>query len=72
MPTPDGQPQRILFPTYQAPVLNPTGIPVAHPKTAAFLLKAAKSLGKLAMPRMKKGLQSRQSVKIRKRKQKFY
>lgn len=68
----EGEVKPVLFPTYAPPVTNPTGIPVAHPKQAAFLMKAIKSVGKLTsrtMPKHgKKSLRHSQSVRIKHRK----
>ena len=68
----DDQPGPTL-PRYSPP--NPRGVPVADRKQSAFLFKAMRLLGKLPKGRIKirgKGLQSKQTVSIKKRKQKFY
>lgn len=69
----EGQVKPLLFPTYPPPVItHPTGMPVAHPKQAAFLMKAIKSVGKIAsrsMPKhSRKSLRNSQSIHIKHKK----
>ena len=63
------------FPTHQPPA--PQGIPVADPSNSRFLFKAIRSMARTMqrhpkVARAKKGVESSQSVHIKRRKQIFY
>lgn len=61
------------FPQYQPPS-NPAGVPVADYSQSKLLMKAIKVFGKpkLKLPRAKKGLISKDTINIKRKKTVFY
>lgn len=59
------------FPEYHTPIPNPKGVRVTDTTQSKLLMRAIKVVGKIRMPR-KKGLISRDQVKIKHRTPKFW